>query len=106
LESLGEKKALDQASSTNYNFAKTIDNVVFANYFFLQCCLGLTTCELGEISPLDYKHGMLNADLFSVPACTCMQDFLHCLQSVGSEVTFCLCFIKYSIAQTDNSPFD
>ena len=61
-----------------------------------QCCLGLAECSRDEISSLEYKYELLNADLFPVHECRCMQTFLTCLKDLGTQVTNknCDAFVK------------
>ena len=49
-----------------------------------QCCLDLQSCS-DPLTPLEYRHSLLNPSLFPLFPCNCLSTFLNCLSNLAEE---------------------
>jgi len=49
-----------------------------------KCCLDLFSCS-DPLTPLEYRHSLLNPSLFPLFPCKCLQTFFSCLSDTSSQ---------------------
>jgi len=52
-----------------------------------KCCLDLQSCS-DPLTPLEYRHSLLNPSLFPLFPCNCLATFLNCLSNLAEEESY------------------